>query len=582
MTAEPITRFIKVKDVVTHFKVLKTAAEECDDYNWMRAGENAHICQHGEQIYPLILRNDGDALEIACGCPAWQYAHDNDGCKHIAAFLNRSTPPQKPITDAIAKDLMAIGWTGSKGNLQPPETTSDEADEILSAEPLPEPPNEDCSNCRNVTSDEDGEDNEGSDPVPDRAPKPTPAPTPEPGMLTGTCQYCGKKFERNNEANLKQIIKEHEATCTKRAKGNDVTQTAPEQQHEETKMAEQEEREMHGITKERVKDALDNMPIGSEETIKSMASKIYTHPDGTEFESAEALLSYAEKQKTSAPQTMARRVRHKPMIKGISPQLQEIGRIAVGEKGGLSKSGKTLLPTKLDHFIFTTLNKDEDDRYIRDADMMVMFGENCTEIPVRLLYNDIELNFPTFYAKYARSGIKLRGDGENWTVYGVDSSGNGTREEVFDPNNERGFLDDKDVKPHGILTVLVDGQDSVGGVFRFRTTSWNSINNILSSLALIKNMCGMLTYIPLKLVYRKKEVQPVGMSHKTWIPVVSVEFRGSIEELQTQAVEVQRLTSGTQREEMRQIEAAVREHLDEDESAEVQQDIASEYAPGVM
>jgi hypothetical protein len=374
-------------------------------------------------------------------------------------------------------------------------------------------------------------------------------------------------------------------------------------------MAEQEEREMHGITKERVKDVLDNMPIGSEEMIKSIASKTYIHSDGTEFESAEALLDYAEGAKidkvftcpicgteydkdddvlnciekckaarTAVQQSSARRVRHKPMIKGISPQLQEIGRIAVGEKGGRSKSGKTLLPTKLDHFIFTTLNKDEDDRYIQDADMMMMFGDNCTEIPVRLLYNDIELNFPTFYAKYARSGIKLRGDGENWTVY----NGDGTREEVFDPNNERGFLDDNDVKPHGILTVLVDGQDSVGGVFKFRTTSWNSINNILSSLALIKNMCGMLTYIPLKLVYRKKDVQPVGMSHKTWIPVVSVEFRGSIEELQTQAIEVRRLTSGTQREEMRQIEAAVRDHLDEDDTIEVQKDIANEFAPEVV
>jgi hypothetical protein len=269
------------------------------------------------------------------------------------------------------------------------------------------------------------------------------------------------------------------------------------------------------------------------------------------------------------------------MIKGISPRLQELGRIAVGEKGGMSKSGKALLPTKLDHFIFTTLNKDEDDRYIRDAGMMEMFGDNCTEIPIRLLYNDIELNFPTFYAKYARSGIKIRGDGENWTIYSVDAAGNGTREEVFDPNNERGFLNDKDVKPHGILTVLVEGQNSVGGVFKFRTTSWNSINNILSSLSLIKNMCGMLTYIPLKLVVRKKEVQPQGMAHKTWIPAVSIEFRGSIEELQTQAMEVMRLTTGAQREETKQIESAVREHLDEDEPSEVQQDIAAEFYPEV-
>jgi len=312
--------------------------------------------------------------------------------------------------------------------------------------------------------------------------------------------------------------------------------------------------------------------------------KKYEHPDGTVFETVDALLSYITDLKESKPaaQVPARRVQHKPMIKGISPQLQEIGRIAVGEKGGRSKSGKTRLPTKLDHFIFTTLDKDEDDGYIRDAGMMAAFGDKCTEIPIRLLYNDIELNFPTFYAKYTRSGIKLRGDGENWTVYNVDANGNGTREEVFDPNNERGFLDDPDVKPHGILTVLVEGQNSVGGVFKFRTTSWNSINNILSSLALIKNMCGMLTYIPLKLVYRRKEVQPEGMAHKTWIPVVSVEFRGTIEELQAQASEVRQYMTTGQRAETQQIEAAVREHLIEDEPVEVQKDIAAEFAPGAV
>jgi len=477
MTSEPITRFVLTKDVVAPYKTLEKASEEVNDYEWMRAGDNTYVCKHGEHTYPILLRGAGDGLEIACGCKAWAFAHDHDCCKHVAAFQHRRTKPQKPITDEIARDLMAAGWTGGRGNLRPPE----------------------------LTSDPDGEDNQGSDPVPDRAPKPTPAPEPT------------------------------------------------ETQEEDTKMATEEK-------------------------------KTYTHPDGTEFETSDALLNYIEAQKATEQtiaQTPRRRVQHKAMIKGISPRLQELGRIAVGEKGGVSKSGKSLLPTKLDHFIFTTLDKDENDRYIRDQSMMEMFGDNCTEIPIRLLYNDIELNFPTFYAKYARSGIKIRGDGENWTVYGVDADGKGTREEVFDPNNERGFLDDPDVKPHGILTVLVEGQNSVGGVFKFRTTSWNSINNILSSLALIKNMCGMLTYIPLKLVLRKKEVQPRDMSRKTWIPAVSIEFRGSIEELQATAAEVMRLTTGAQREEMKQIEEAVREHLGEEESIDVQKDIASEFAPEV-
>ena len=517
MKIEPVQRYVPRNQVVIPFKTLEKAAAEADEYKFSRISKNHYACEHGENVH-IIIEKDG---AIGCSCAAMTFAHDNDVCKHIAAFLKRSSPPTDLPSAEILAALKEAGWTGL--SLTPPEATSNP----------------------------DGNDNEGDDPVPDGAPKPKP-PEPELGekVWRRECPHCGHLFEGTDLDEVKREHQKHIETCKKNPTVS-KTETAEPEQKEENKM-EQEETEQ---------------------------KKTYVHPDGTEFESAEALLSYAEKSKEDKAASPARRrLRHKAMIKGISPRLQEIGRIAIGEKGGRSKSGKSLLPTKLDHFIFTTLNKDEEDRYIRDPEMMGMFGDGCTEIPIRLLYNDIELNFPTFYAKYARSGIKLRGDGENWTVYNAD----GSREEVFDPNNEHGFLDDPGVKPHGILTVLVEGQNSVGGVFKFRTTSWNSINNILSSLALIKNMCGMLTYIPLKLVVRKKEVQPIGMAHKTWIPVVSVEFRGSIEELQTQAIEVRRLTSGAQREEMRQLEAAVREHLDEDETIEMQRDVASEFAPGVM
>ena len=51
MIPDPITRFIKATDVVTHFKVLKTASEECDDYEWLRAGEKVYSrsCPHCDE-----------------------------------------------------------------------------------------------------------------------------------------------------------------------------------------------------------------------------------------------------------------------------------------------------------------------------------------------------------------------------------------------------------------------------------------------------------------------------------------------------------------------------------------------------
>ncbi|RLD18004.1 MAG: hypothetical protein DRI69_11120 [Bacteroidetes bacterium] len=148
-----ITRFVDVTNLVYVPKTLKAASAEAADYEWMRVNDNAHICKHGNKTYPLLLKETEGKLEIACGCEAWQYAHDNDGCKHVAAFLKLSNPPQKPIPEEIARELMAAGWTGGRGNLHPPEGTSDP----------------------------DGEDNEGSDPTPVDPPKREPVPSPGGG-----------------------------------------------------------------------------------------------------------------------------------------------------------------------------------------------------------------------------------------------------------------------------------------------------------------------------------------------------------------------------------------------------------------
>lgn len=522
MNTKPnVSRFADRANITVPPNTRAKADEEGDSYKFTNISIGHYACESTKDAH-IIIDKDG---KVGCSCGDMTYrCTGTNVCKHIATFLDLKVPPQTPASEELIRKLILMGWVGGKDNLHPAELLK----------PLHKstclPPDEDS-----WKPDGEEEPYEEPDQKLDHAIPETPEPPNEDysNCIAETVHYkcpkCDEEVDIEADA-LRDWKLKHMDICP------GTSANIPKKSH----------------VSERIPE--------SQRTTLPAASKEVVHD------------TWPPKNPTVAT---APRVRHKAMIKGISPQLQEIGRVAVGEKRGLSRSGKTRLPTKLDHFIFTTLDKDEEDRYIRDKSMMDMFGENCTEIPIRLLYNDIELNFPTFYAKYARSGIKLRGDGENWTVYNPD----GTREEVYDPNNARGFLDDADVKPHGILTVLVEGQNSVGGVFKFRTTSWNTINNILSSLSVIKNMCGMLTYIPLKMVYRKKEVTPVGMAHKTWIPVVSVEFRGSIEDLQAQAEEVRNYMTATQKSEMLQIESAVRDHLNEDETLEVQQDVAAEFAP---
>lgn len=471
MTTETdVTRFVATKDVVTHHKTLKKATEESDDYEWMRAGTYAHVCKHSDNVYMIVVKMSEDVVHvIGCSCKAWTFAHDNDGCKHVYEFLKRVAPPQKLITDEIAKDLMTAGWTGGRGNLSPP----DDSDHAV--KPLPDLPSEHPSDCENV-----------------------PEPKEEPKM------------------------------------------------EEETK-------------------------------------KIYTHPDGTEFESAEALLDYAEKQKATQTTTQSQSTfKLAPMIKGIQPQMRERGRITIGKKGSPNASGKGRMPVKFDHFVFTTTDKDEKtDDYLLDTEMNERYGDQCREIPVRFLSDDITEIFATFYAKYTASGLKLRGDGANWIVYNSD----GTRDYIRDPDGERGFLSDPDVKPHGILTMLVDGQGSVGSVYRYRTTGWNSINGMLSSLALCAKIAeragGRIAFLPMKLTYSTKWVTPAGQGTKKKIPVVTCEFRGSIEELQERSMESMKyLSAPNNTEDGMQLTSANIYDAD-DETLEEQQDIAAEFAPRV-
>jgi hypothetical protein len=43
-------------------------------------------------------------------------------------------------------------------------------------------------------------------------------------------------------------------------------------------------------------------------------------------------------------------------------------------------------------------------------------------------------------------------------------------------------------KMNGNLSVLIDGMGGVGGVWRFRTTSYNSIVGIMSSMAFLRSI----------------------------------------------------------------------------------------------
>ncbi len=88
-------------------------------------------------------------------------------------------------------------------------------------------------------------------------------------------------------------------------------------------------------------------------------------------------------------------------------------------------------------------------------------------------------------------------------------------------------------KMNGALSVIIDGVEVVGGVWKFRTTSYNSIMGILAGMALVKKIAGgPLAGILLKLRISPKTVISPTDNKVQNVHVVSIEYDGSHESLQ--------------------------------------------------
>lgn len=221
------------------------------------------------------------------------------------------------------------------------------------------------------------------------------------------------------------------------------------------------------------------------------------------------------------------------MIKNLSPSLGERGKIKVGRKGQVMKSSKGnefQPPQKLDHFLITTMQRGTDGNFAIDSEIHGQLGPKPKEIPVRLLYDDIDLNFQCRYTCYKGRQRWCVGDGERATR--IMAPG---KTQIVPCPCERQAPDysgpDK-CKINGCLSVIIDGAATVGGVWRFRTTSYNSTMGILSSLSLIKSVTGgPLAGIPLMMTLTPKTVaNPVDGKSQT-VFVVGLEYRGGVDEL---------------------------------------------------
>lgn len=227
-------------------------------------------------------------------------------------------------------------------------------------------------------------------------------------------------------------------------------------------------------------------------------------------------------------------------IKHIPRRLPEIGKIKIGKKGEKKTSknnNEFRLPKKLDHFWISTLEQGEDDNFVEDKRTTQIVREylgekygasenvKITRIPVILPFDTPEMNCMTRIARYTGSQCTGVSDGE--TYWEVNPETN-QRKEIPEPS-PRDLQNNW--KWNGTLSVIIQGAERVGGVWKFRTTGYNSIVDLMSSMDLIAlHTGGRLAGVPLELVVRpRRATDPKGRAQTIYS--VTLEFSGTQEEL---------------------------------------------------
>lgn len=236
------------------------------------------------------------------------------------------------------------------------------------------------------------------------------------------------------------------------------------------------------------------------------------------------------------------------MIKNLQVQLNEAGKIKIGKKGTMitSQGGAEFRPPKkLDHFQLVTTEKDKNGDYIIDVALQNKIKQAGTGLvnengcliglPIRLLYNDDELNFPTRYVSYVSGKMSCHGDGEQ-SFKRVDNFK--TPHPCPCERCDQAYQGKDKCKPTGTLTCVIDEAGLFGQAHKFRTTSMNTIKGILGGIHLIKTTTnGKIAGLPLMLTMNAKQTTtPQGVA--TTVYIVSICYRGNMEDLRQEVLKL--------------------------------------------
>ena len=208
------------------------------------------------------------------------------------------------------------------------------------------------------------------------------------------------------------------------------------------------------------------------------------------------------------------------MIKGLAITPPVLGRISIGKV--IEKNGKRL-PEKDDQFTITSQVQNRDGWVAHPIDEELRQAApngKLRSIPVRVLFNDPDLNLRAEYSLFDRQNGRPLCVGNGETCKRLTASGMQTLPCPAPESCE--LAKGQACKPYGRLNVQIGDEDDVGS-FIFRTTGFNSIRCLTARLHYYKAVSGnLLACLPLELRLRGKSTT---QSHRSAIYYADLTIR---------------------------------------------------------
>ena len=211
------------------------------------------------------------------------------------------------------------------------------------------------------------------------------------------------------------------------------------------------------------------------------------------------------------------------MMKGLAITPPILGRISIGKM--VEKNGKRI-PEKDDQFTLTSQiqNKDGWVKHPLDEQLRAKApNQKLRSIPVRMIFNDPELNLRAEYSLFDRQTGRPICVGNGETCQRLTNQG--VEQHPCPSPDLCPLAQGGNCKPYGRLHVNLDESDELG-TFIFRTTGFNSIRTLAARLSYYHAASnGLLSCLPLQLTLRGKSTT---QSYRTPVYYVDLTLRDGV------------------------------------------------------